>query len=945
MSSTAPDPDRAALLWRRLDQLFGEAIEIPAAEREAWLGALPRPDDSLADELRSLLAAHERAQDDDFLQDMVEGAERALGAGPEPDLLGKRIGAWRLVRLLGRGGMGAVYLAERVDLAFRQRVAIKMLPWALATPDARHRFLAERQTLAGLEHANIARLLDGGEADDGLPYLVMEFVDGEPIDQYCQRRGLDLERRLQLFRKVCGAVEHAHRKLVVHRDLKPANILVTAGGEVKLLDFGIAKLLPGGDSEATAMVTRGGRLLLTPLFASPEQVRGEAVSTATDVYALGLLLFRLLVGAHPFRLASESPVEVVRAVCDLAPPRPSAAAAVSAAGLTLPALRRRLRGDLDNIVLKALRKEPERRYASVEQLSEDVRRHLEQLPVRARPDTLAYRAGKFARRHRLGLAAAALIAASLLGGLFATVRQARIAERRFQDVRALATSLLFEVHDAIAPLPGSTPARQLLVRNGLTYLDRLAAEAGDDPALELELATAYQKVGDVQGNPNQPNLGDVAGALAAYRKALQILSGLRRQSPASPAVRAELSRCERRIADALGATGAVAAALDHYRRAVALEAVLAAEEPADGGRALELARSHVALGDLQSWNSDLNGGLAEFASARQILVGLRRDLRAAAPGPTGPPGLPEPGRGLRVSAAARAPGDARGAPSLVEVERELAATETKTGDALCWQDRCREAAAWHQRAVAALESLARANPDDAETLHALLLAYLKMGEAMEGLGDTDGRLAVAGKTLAAAQALVAADPKNVRAQRSLSIAHNKLGDALAAKRRYGEAQTRYLAALALQAALADRDPANVEYRRDLANTHNRIGEALLAEGRPEAALDSLSEGLRLREWLVARDPQDVFARRDPAISYANLADLHLRLARASGGGGGGGATAAERRRHLQAAQELYRRALALWTDIRAHGGLKPADQGEMERVARQLREVTATPGR
>jgi serine/threonine protein kinase len=910
VSSSAPDPGRAARLWRRLDELFGEASEIPAPDREPWLQGLPPEDQVLVAELRSLLSAHDRGGD--FLEAAVEQAERALGGEPEPELVGKRIGAYRLVRLLGRGGMGAVYLAERADQAFRQRVAIKLLPWALATPEARHRFLLERQTLARLEHPHIARLLDGGETEDGLPYLVMEYVDGEPIDQYCRHQGLDLGRRLHLFREVCGAVEHAHRNLVVHRDLKPGNILVTAGGSAKLLDFGIAKLLPGGEDDATLQLTRAGRMLLTPLFASPEQVRGEPVTTATDVYALGLLLFRLLVGAHPYRLATTSPVEVARVVCDRPPPRPSVAAAAGEAGLSLPALRRRLRGDLDNIVLKALRKEPERRYASVERLSEDVRRHLEQLPVRARPDTLLYRAGKFARRRRVGLAAAALIAVSLLGGMFTTVREARIAERRFQDLRALASSLLFEVHDAIAPLPGSTPARQLLVRKGLAYLDRLASEAGGDPALELELATAYQKVGDVQGNPNQPNLGDVAGAVAAYQKAQRILVRLLQQSPASPAVRAEIARCERRSADALGASGAVAAALQHYQRAVALQSALAAEAPADSGRALELARSHIALGDLLSWNSDLRGGLAEFAGARRILLGLQ-------------PASPRPGEGAGPGSAATSD-----APSAAEVQRELAMTETKTGDALCWQDRCREAVAWHTRAIAALEPLARAHPNDAETLHALLTAYLKMGEAMEGVGDADGRLAAAEKTLPVAVALVAADPRNVRAQRTLSIAHNKLGDALAGKRRFGAAQARYAAALALQGALVERDPANVEYRRDLANTYNRIGEALLAEGRLEAAVASLRQGLQLREWLVARDPQDVFARRDPAISYANLASVHQRLAQAAK------ASAAARRQHWREALGLYQRSLALWTDVQARGGLKPADQAEMERVKREV---------
>jgi serine/threonine protein kinase/tetratricopeptide (TPR) repeat protein len=908
--SEPPADQDAARRWRRLDELFAEAFGREGADREAWLGALAPEDQALLPELRSLLLAGDRGGD--FLEAAVEQAERNLGLAPDAELVGKRIGAYRLSGLLGRGGMGAVYLAERADDAFRQRVAIKLIPSALATAEARHRFGAERQTLAGLVHPHIARLLDGGETDEGLPYLVMEHVDGEPIDAYCDRHGLDLGKRLQLFRAVCAAVEHAHRNLVVHRDLKPANILVTGDGEVKLLDFGIAKLLPGAGDETTLLLTRVGRPYLTPMFASPEQLRGETITTATDIYGLGLLLFRLLTGRHPYRFASSRPGEIERVVCEEPPARPSAAIAAGApqgvGGLAPAALRRRLQGDLDNIVLMALRKEPARRYASVEQLDDDVRRHVEQLPVRARPDTLAYRGGKFGRRHRASLAAAALLLFSLVGGLLSTMRQARIAERRFGDVRALANALLFEVHDAVAPLAGSTPVRQLLVRKGLEYLDRLAAEAGDDPALQLELAAAYQRVGDVQGNPNQPNLGDVAGALAAYQKAHELLARLLDRAPASVAARTELGRCERRIADTLDYEGKTAAARQHYERAVAVQTQLAAETPGEPARALELARSHIALGDLRSWNSDLTGGRSEFAAARAIL----ERLRAAPP----------------AAAASR-----------VDVERELAMTQTKTGDALCWEDRCREAAAWHTRAIASLEALARADANDAATLHALLTAYLKMGEAMEGLGDADGRLAAGEKTLEVAQRIATVDPRNARAQRSLAVSHAKLGDALGAKRRFADAQAHYQTALAIQRGLAERDPANLEHLRDVANSYNRIGEALLAADRPAAAEASLREGLRLREWLVGRDPQDTFARRDPAVSYANLAEVQARLASAPA------ASAADRRRHWEAARDLFQRALTQWTDLKSRGGLKPADQGEVERVTQRLRDCAGALSR
>jgi serine/threonine protein kinase len=929
--SGPPDVGASARRWRRLEELFAAGFELEAARREEWLLELPPEDETLLPELRGLLLAGD--QGGDFLEAAVAQAEHQLGLAPEAELAGRRVGAYRLVRLLGRGGMGAVYEAERADDAFRQRVAIKLIPSALATAEARHRFAAERQTLAGLEHPHIARLLDGGETEDGLPYLVMEYVDGEPIDAYCETRGLDLGHRLELFCAVCAAVAHAHRNLVVHRDLKPPNILVTGGGDVKLLDFGIAKLLPGAGGAGehpTLLQTRAGRPYLTPLFASPEQLRGETITTATDIYALGLLLFRLLTGQHPYRFSSSRPGEIERVVCEQPTPRPSAAVKGDCAGLAPPALRRRLRGDLDNIVLMALRKEPARRYASVEQLAEDVRRHVEQRPVRARPDTLGYRAGKFVRRHRVSLAAAALVLASLVAGLLATMGQARIAERRFGEVRSLANALLFEVHDAIAPLPGSTPARQLLVRKGLEYLDRLAAEASGDPALQMELAAAYQRVGDVQGNPSQPNLGDVAGALAAYEKAHALLGRLLARSPTNAAARAELARCERRIADGLNYVGKTAAARRRYERAVALGTRLAAEAPGSTRLALELAESRIALGDLRSWNGDLAGGRAEFAAARAILTRLRAGVPAvgAAPAPMAPaPTGTAPAATASTSAALRP-----------VIERELATTDTRTGDALCWEDRCREAVAWHGRAIASLEALARAEPNDAATLHDLLTAYLKLGEAMEGVGDAGGRLAAGEKTLAVAERIVAADPRNVRAQRTLAVSHDKLGDALGAQRRFLAAQEHYGIALALQRGLAERDPANLEHRRDVANTYNRIGEALLAADRPADAAASLREGLRLREWLAERDPQNTVARRDPAVSRANLAEVEIRLA------GAPGSPPAERRRHWQAAHDLLQRALASWTDLASQGSLKPADRGAVEGVRQRLRDCEAALG-
>jgi serine/threonine-protein kinase len=345
--------------------------------------------------------------------------------------LGSAIGPYRLIRKIGEGGMGSVLLAARSDQAFQKQVAIKFFRLGPERPELLERFRAERQILASLDHPWVAKLLDGGSTERGTPYFVMEYVEGLPIDAYCDSKRLAIGERLELFRKVCSAVQHAHTNLIVHRDIKPSNILVRGDGEPKLLDFGIAKLLDPEGPTPGADPTQVDHPLMTPAYASPEQVRGEPITTAADVYSLGVLLYELLAGRRPHDLERRTPPEVLQAIAEEAPPPPSAA--VTAAGAasragTVAALRRRLRGDLDNIALKALRKEPARRYSSVEQFSEDVRRHLSGLPVAARPDTPGYRAGKFVRRHRLGVAAAAAFVAVVASfGAVTAVQSRRLA--------------------------------------------------------------------------------------------------------------------------------------------------------------------------------------------------------------------------------------------------------------------------------------------------------------------------------------------------------------------------------------------------------------------------------------------------------------------------------------------------------------------------------------
>ncbi len=519
---------------RRLRAAFETVLDADPSDRTAVIDELAAGDDEFRRELQALFAAHEstdRLSDRPAakaVRDLLETGE-ADATDPPSD---RTIGAYRLVERIAVGGMGAVYRAERTFGGFEQTVAIKILPLGRESEELLERFESERRILAALDHPKIARLFDGGTTEDGLPYIVMEYVQGRPIDRYCNEERLSLDDRLALFLGVCEAVQAAHRALIVHRDLKPSNILVTDRGTPKLLDFGIAKLVDPEWADAAGVRTGTAVRPMTPAYASPEQVRGEPVTTATDVYSLGMILYRLLTGNRPYG-PTPTPAELEQAILDTAPDRPSAAVSEEAArqtAMTLDRLRRRLRGDLDNIVLKALRKEPERRYASVAELTADIERHRTGHPVAARADTMTYRARKFVRRNATSVAAAVVTLLALVGGLGIALWQghearaaATLAERRFETARNAARALMFEVHDEVADLPGSTPVRELIVSRAVDYLDRLAPEARDDPELRLDLAQAFLRVGNVQGNPTARNLGRLQDALESYRRGLDML--------------------------------------------------------------------------------------------------------------------------------------------------------------------------------------------------------------------------------------------------------------------------------------------------------------------------------------------------------------------------------------------------------------------------------------
>ena len=508
-----PDPES----WRRIGDLFHAALALPPESRETWLREHSGGDGVLVDRVLELLAADRSLVSGAGAVSRVvaEAIGRAADFAP-PDWVGRDVGPYRLLSELGRGGMGTVYLAARADQAYHAKVAIKFVRGAIAGPELLRRLVVERQILADLTHPNIARLLDGGATEDGTPYLVMEYIDAAPVDRHCDEHRLDLPARIKLFLQICAAVQHAHQALVVHRDIKPSNILVTADGTPKLVDFGIAKLLTPEGGAADETLT--GRGVMTPAYASPEQLRGQRVTVATDIYSLGTVLYLLLSGRHPFPSQPDTPLlEIARRVADEEPEPPSAAA-------TGPALRWRgaLAGDLDAVVLKAIAKEPERRYRSVDQLAQDLGRYLAAEPVLARPASPAYRFGKLLRRHRTAAAAALLVFLSLATGLGVALWQGGRAERARRDtVAALAQSNatrdflldLFRANDPRRSQGREVTARELLAR-GLDRVDSLT----EQPALQAELLHVLGRIELSLAN-YQNGSALVQRALATHRRA------------------------------------------------------------------------------------------------------------------------------------------------------------------------------------------------------------------------------------------------------------------------------------------------------------------------------------------------------------------------------------------------------------------------------------------
>jgi len=739
--------------WQQIRDALAAAIALPESDRASYVAGLCRTDAELGGEVASLLSANDTA-DEGFLETPVlaQSTESAWIDAAAPMRIGDLIGVYEIVGELGQGGMADVFAAVRADGQYERRVALKLVRGGFATASLVARFRGERQILAGLDHPNIARLVDGGATGAGVPYFVMELVDGVPIDEYCRVRGLPIPQRLRLFLQVCAAVGYAHQRLVIHRDIKPGNILVAADGSPKLLDFGIAKLLdPVGSVQETSLRP------FTPEYASPEQVRGAPVSTASDVYALGVVLYQLLTGLSPYRVERRTPGALADAIANQ-DPEPASAAVVrpgaAAAGGLDARTRSHLRGDLDAIVLRALRKEPERRYASVEQFADDIRRHLEGLPVAARRGSWRYRCGKFLRRNRVAAAAASLVMASLLGGIVVSAREARIAQAnrrradaRFDDVRKLANSLIFEVHDSIANLPGASAARKLMLQRAVEYLDGLAKEPGNQVDLVRELASAYGRIGELQGDAFFLEMGEQQAAFASLQKSIAMRETLARANPGNTQDQLELARTYSVYAGLQFGLRNGPAALEYGRKGVAILDRLAERRPDDVDALAMSARALTRLGMMEEGN----GLMMRAGATRQGLADLERASRLAE-------------RALTLR-----PADAR-----LVVQRGT--TEMIIGESWLKLDRRADALTHYERAFEILSGIGPKANDVQAQVNAGMLSC-KIGDIKLMERDVEAALRLYTTCDSAVAALASADSRSVALQHLAIIARVEVGRA------------------------------------------------------------------------------------------------------------------------------------------------------------------------
>ncbi len=915
--------------WQKIKEIFTEAVELKIADRRRFLNDAIDGDDEMRREVEKLLASDQDAKT------IFNG----FSVIP-PETVKDKIGNYQIIKKIGEGGMGAVYLARRADL--KQQVALKIIRHGAESDFILRRFRREQEILAALEHPNIARLLDVGSSADGVPFLAMEFVEGVDLTAFSQRQNLSVNEKLNLFRKICEAVAYAHSRLVVHRDLKPSNIIVNSKGEPKLLDFGISKLLDEAESEALEKGTVTSFGMLTPNYASPEQFRGETVSTATDVYSLGVILYELLTDRLPYDVSRRRLDEAARIVCETNPPRPSEAAVSyqSAVGSdqsaddkltdenkgrtnenqpkTNPKSKignlKLLRGDLDNVILKALRKEPDRRYSSVEKFSDDLRRHLVGLPVSARPATFSYRAEKFVKRNRVAVASAALVFLILIIGVAGiswqyvrAERQRVLAEKRFGQVRQLANNVVFKYHDEIANLQGATKVRATLITDALQYLDGLAQESSGDLSLSIELGQAYLRIGNIQGGAYQGNTGNTAAAIESYQKALTLFENAARENSADSSVQSQLSEAHKKLGLALRKAGDKQAN-SHFQTAVAINEELLAARPNDNAQKIQTAQAYVNLCRV----------LPKGSAAGESIETCRRAL---------PP---------LQSVYDQTPNDKAVLSEIQTTENILgvqfgimADGVDKTSDAAKSKELYRTAADYFRDAAQIAEKLVAVEPANAIYRRQVFGAQLNESTARLNSGETDAALQIQQRILETAQGEADGDGENAQAQQDVAATLTQIGLTYNKRKDFSAALTQFKKVLTLLEPLIAKDAANSEIQRDYFDNNNYAGDAQNARRDYESAIKTYRAAFEFAQ----NAPK---LKDTPFVKFAEGA-MHEKIGSSLMTEAENTATS-ERRRKYQTAREEFQKALFAWQDAESAPGKFGLSEDLIETTGRKAAE-------
>ncbi len=810
--------------WREVKSILEQALEQPAATRGAWLQS-NCPEDQLRTEVLSLLEAQAR-ETRDFLETPADGEGGLIASLRPGSMIGQRIGSWLLVEEIGQGGMGTVYRAVRADREFDREVAIKIVSRGMDTEMLLRRFRTERQILANLDHPYIARLIDGGTTPSGLPYFVMEYVPGVPVTEYCNQNRLGIRARLELFQKICSAVAYAHHNLIVHRDLKPANVLVTAVGDPKLLDFGIARLLSDGEiSDPTVTMAR----MATPAYASPEQIRGGIAGIPSDIYSLGVMLYEVLTGHRPYRLPSRESSDLARIICERDPTRPSDVVMSSESversngemAIIEPAsisrernasgpeqLRRKLKGDLDNIIAMALRKEPHRRYESVEQFREDLRRHLAGLPISARKDTFGYRSAKFLDRHRWSVSALVLSVLMLVAVSLWALHQASRLAHRVEEDHKLATSFVVDLHDSIAKLPGAAQARETLLQRSLRYLNGLSSESGRDPEYLRSVATAYEKFAELQVGRNGPGIGRSSDARDTYERARAIRESLVESHSDDSSMQLELARNYLLGAYIAGRTAPLNVRRELDEKALKVAEKLVAQDPRDVYNRRVLASAHMgmAYGLINEEHWDL--ARVQLRKAQAILTEL----------------------------AAEDPRNIETRQELAEIHYRLGNSYVQAGQAQQGVNDLRQALEYQTQLEADLPENPKLRSETASTCHFL-------GVALGNLGRRTEAVSFLNRAIAIRTASLEADPRDSRTQSLLAGNYSERAKVLLDTGRNAEALSSARRAVELQEQVFAKDGKSIPVRISRAEYEGRLASACAA-----MALRGKASSTEALEW-------------------------------------------------------------------------------------------------